>query len=136
MPCSSKTGGPCPPRRPWIVVPAVAISNSSNRSNMNPVSPPGPAGAAARAVRLGSLARQLSVGVVRVRERERRLQPVLKCGVELGVVAARVGVWGDPPADVDVAGQELVGQRRAAPHRVQVAAAEVAAGAVLQGVSE
>lgn len=42
MPCRSSTGGPLPPRRPWIDAPAVAMSNSSNPSNMatNPFEPP------------------------------------------------------------------------------------------------
>jgi hypothetical protein len=33
MPCNSSTGEPWPPRRPWIVVAPVAMSNSSNPSN-------------------------------------------------------------------------------------------------------
>src|SRR5256885_16932587 len=35
-PWSSRTGGPSPPRRPWIVVPAVGMSNAWNPSNTGP----------------------------------------------------------------------------------------------------
>lgn len=42
-------------------------------------------------------------------------EPVAQGAVELLVVAARVGVGGHPPADVDVAAEQILAQLGAAP---------------------
>src|SRR5262245_48196824 len=80
--------------------------------------------------------RNLDVGVVGLPEGELRGEPVAESGVELCVVAGSVGVGGDRPADVDVVGDELCGERGAAAHRVEVAAPEVGACGVADDVGE
>jgi hypothetical protein len=60
----------------------------------------------------------LGVGVVDAGERECRFDPVLEGGVQHGVVAVLVGVRCDPPADVDVVGEQFLAERGAGSHRV------------------
>src|SRR5207248_6207476 len=69
-------------------------------------------------------------------ERELARQPAPEGVVELLVVALRVGGGRHPPADVDVEGEQLLGQPCAPSHRVEVAAAEVARRRAVDRVGE
>src|SRR3954454_6916785 len=73
------------------------------------------------------------VGVIGRADRNPAREPVAQRAVELLVVATIEGVRSHPPSDVDVVVHELRAQLGAPPHRVQVAAAEVADLVVVDG---
>jgi hypothetical protein len=83
------------------------------------------------------LARQLPVGVVRSPEGELTAEPGAQRVVHLRVVTSVVGSGRDPPADVDVVVEELLGELGAPAERVEIAATEIpavpAAEAIPQG---
>src|SRR5258708_3852200 len=68
------------------------------------------------------LERYLRVGVAGCFERELLREPVAEGAIELRVVTLVIGRRRDPPADVHVVLQQLLGQLGAPAHRIQVAA--------------
>jgi hypothetical protein len=61
---------------------------------------------------------------------------VAERAVQLGVVAASVGVRGHPLAHVNVVAEKFLSERPAPAHRIQVAAAAVLPCGVIHGVGE
>src|SRR5262249_28904301 len=81
------------------------------------------------------LVRYLGVRPVRPPEGELVREPGLERRVELLVVALLVCGRRDPPADVDVGVDQLLGQLGAASHRIQVGAADVLTAVLVEDIA-
>jgi hypothetical protein len=80
--------------------------------------------------------RDLAIGEVRGPEGNGVCDPLPKCEVEPGIVAAMIRVGRDPPAYVDILLQHIFVERSAPAHRVEIAAAEVLATGVVDSMPD